>query len=200
MRREQKGVTLWLTGLSGSGKTTISSVVAERLKALGYGVEVLDGDMVRQNLASELGFSKKDRDENIRRIAFVAHLLTRNNVIVIVAAISPYRALREEIRQRIGDFVEVFVNSPLEVCEKRDIKGLYKKARTGLVKNFTGVDDPYEPPLNAEIECKTDQESIIESSTKILAKLSSLNYIDTIATTPCLVNPSNSSVKIFGYD
>ena len=178
MRREQKGVTIWLTGLSGSGKTTISSVVAEELKVLGYRVEVLDGDTVRHNLASELGFSKKDRDENIRRIGFVAHLLTRNDVIVIVAAISPYRALREEVRQRIVNFVEVFVNSPLEVCERRDLKGFYKKARAGLVKNFTGVDDPYEPPLNADIECKTDLESIIESSTKILARLSSLNYID----------------------
>jgi adenylylsulfate kinase len=180
MRWEQKGVTVWLTGLSGSGKTTIGSVMAEKLKDLGYAVEVLDGDAIRRNLASELGFSKNDRDENIRRIGFVAHLLTRNNVIVIVTAISPYRILREEVRQRIGDFVEVFVNSPLEVCESRDIKELYQRARAGLLKNFTGIDDPYEPPLNADIECKTDQESIIESSTKILAKLASLNYLNAI--------------------
>ena len=176
MKREQKGVTIWLTGLSGSGKTTIASITAKNLRDLGYGVEVLDGDDVRHNLASELGFDKKDRDENIRRIGFVANLLTRNNVIVIVSAISPYRDIREEMRQHIGSFVEVFVNSPLEVCERRDVKGLYKKARDGALKNFTGIDNPYEPPLNAEVECKTDQESIIESSTKILAKLKSLGY------------------------
>jgi adenylylsulfate kinase len=176
MKREQKGVTIWLTGLSGSGKTTIASFTAKNLRDLGYGVEVLDGDDVRRNLASELGFDKKDRDENIRRIGFVANLLTRNNVIVIVSAISPYRAIREEMRQHIGSFVEVFVNSPLEVCERRDVKGLYKKARDGALKNFTGIDNPYEPPLNAEVECKTDQESIIESSTKILTKLRSMGY------------------------
>jgi adenylylsulfate kinase len=180
MRQQQKGVTVWLTGLSGSGKTTISSLVVKELKILGYRVEILDGDTVRRDLSGSLGFSKKDRDENVRRIGFVAHLLTRNDVIVIVAAISPYRDIREEVRNRIGNFVEVFVDAPLEVCEKRDLKGLYKKARAGLVKSFTGIDDPYEAPLNAEIECKTDRESIRESSMKILVKLSELNYIDAI--------------------
>jgi adenylylsulfate kinase len=177
MRLEQKGVTVWLTGLSGSGKTTISSYVSRELANMGYRVEILDGDIIRYHLANDLGFSKKDRDENIRRIGFVAHLLTRNDVIVIVSAISPYRALREEIRNLIKDFVEVFVNSPLEVCEERDTKELYKKARAGLISNFTGISDPYELPLNPDIECRTDQENIADSSKKILTKLHELNYI-----------------------
>jgi adenylylsulfate kinase len=180
MKREQTGLTIWLTGLSGAGKTTIGSYLETELKTLGYRVEFLDGDIVRRHLANELGFSKQDRDENIQRIGFVAHLLTRNETIVIVAAISPYRDVREKVRQQIGNFVEVFVNSPIAVCEQRDIKGLYRKARAGLVKNFTGIDDPYESPLNPEIECKTDRESIAESSNKILAKLSSLKYIELI--------------------
>lgn len=179
MKLKQKGVTVWLTGLSGSGKTTISSFVAQKLKFLGYKVEVLDGDIIRHNLSSNLGFSRKDREENIRRIGFVAQLLTRNEVIVIVSAISPYCAIREEVRQRIGgDFIEVFINSPLEVCEKRDVKGLYKKSRAGLIQNLTGIDDPYEPPPTPDIECKTDQENFVESSMKIIAKLNELNYID----------------------
>lgn len=143
---EHKGVTIWFTGLSGAGKTTISREVEARLRAQGYKVEVLDGDVVRTHLTKGLGYTKEDRDENIRRIGFVAHLLTRNGVIVIVSAISPYRAIREEIRAKIGNFVEVYVNAPLEVCEARDVKGLYKKARAGEIKMFTGIDDPYEPP------------------------------------------------------
>jgi adenylylsulfate kinase len=124
----QRGVTVWFTGLSGAGKTTIRMAVEEQLRAQGHKVEVLDGDIVRENLTKGLGFSKEDRDENIRRIGFVSHLLTRNGVIVLVSAISPYRDIRAEVRQRIGDFVEVFVNAPLEVCEERDVKGLYKRA------------------------------------------------------------------------
>jgi adenylylsulfate kinase len=178
MKREQKGVTLWLTGLSGSGKTTISHAVAEELKRLGYKVEILDGDSIRQHLSGDLGFSQADRDINIRRIGFVANLLTRNGVIVIVAAIAPYRNIRDEMRLQIGNFVEVFVNSPLEVCEERDPKGLYAKARAGLIKNFTGIDDPYEPPLNPEVLCRTDQESAIESTQRILKKLRELGYIE----------------------
>jgi adenylylsulfate kinase len=175
---KQKGVTIWLTGLSGSGKTTISHAVAKDLKLLGYKVEILDGDIIRQHLSGDLGFSQQDRVTNIRRIGFVADLLTRNGVIVIVAAIAPYRNIRDEIRLQIGNFIEVFVNSPLEVCERRDPKGLYAKARAGLIQNFTGIDDPYEPPLNPEVLCRTDQESTIESSKQILRKLRELGYIE----------------------
>ncbi len=177
IKLNQRGVTVWLTGLSGAGKTTISLVLEQELRMQGCKVEVLDGDVVRQNLSKGLGFSKEDRDENIRRIGFVAHLLTRNDVIVIVCAISPYYVIREEIRERIGDFVEVYVDAPLVVCEQRDVKGLYKKARSGELKHFTGIDDPYEPPLHPEVECRTDRESIVESATKILTKLKELGYL-----------------------
>lgn len=173
---DQRGVTLWFTGLSGAGKTTITQAVEQELRARGGRLEVLDGDVVRQNLTKGLGFSKEDRDENIRRIGFVSHLLTRHGVIVLVSAISPYQNIREEVRQRIGDFLEVFVNAPLEVCEQRDVKGLYQKARAGEIKGFTGIDDPYEPPLKPEIECRTDLESLPESVSKVLAKLEELNY------------------------
>jgi len=174
---EQRGVTVWFTGLSGAGKTTISKEVAQRLRSRNYKLEVLDGDIVRQNLTKGLGFSKEDRDENIRRIGFVAHLLTRNDAIVIVSAISPYREVREEVRKRIGDFVEVYVNAPLAVCEERDVKGLYRRARAGEIKGFTGIDDPYEAPLNPDIECRTDLESLSESTDKVLKKLEELGYL-----------------------
>ncbi|MCW6034834.1 adenylyl-sulfate kinase [Spirulina subsalsa FACHB-351] len=173
----QRGVTLWFTGLSGAGKTTISSAVAAELRSRQCKLEVLDGDIVRQNLTKGLGFSKEDRDENIRRIGFVSHLLTRNGVIVIVSAISPYREIREEVRGRIGDFVEVYVNAPLEVCEARDVKGLYKKARAGEIKQFTGIDDPYEPPLTPEIECRTDRETLEDSKAKVLKYLETSGYL-----------------------
>ncbi len=169
---KQFGLTVWFTGLSGSGKTSISRVVEQELRSLGYKVENLDGDIIRQNLGKGLGFTKADRDENIRRIGFVAHLLTRNEVIVLVSAISPYREIRAEVRQRIGNFLEVYVNSPLEICEQRDVKGLYQKARNGELKYFTGIDDPYEPPLNPEVECFSDRETVAESARKVLANLS----------------------------
>ncbi|NEP49942.1 MAG: adenylyl-sulfate kinase [Moorea sp. SIO3C2] len=174
---EHSGVTVWLTGLSGAGKTTITKALEEKLNAKGCKPEVLDGDIVRQNLTKGLGFSKEDRDTNVRRIGFVAHLLTRNGVIVLVSAISPYREIREEVKQRIGDFVEVYVNAPLNVCEGRDVKGLYKRARAGEIKSFTGIDDPYEPPLNPEVECRTDKEELSESVDKVIKKLEELNYI-----------------------
>ena len=177
---KQRGVTVWFTGLSGAGKTTITQALAQILRSQEYPLEVLDGDIVRQNLTKGLGFSKADRDENIRRIGFVSHLLTRNGVIVLVSAISPYRAIREEVRQRIGDFVEVYVNAPLTVCEDRDVKGLYKRARAGEIKGFTGIDDPYESPLNPEVECRTDQEELSESIAKILNKLQELGYISQV--------------------
>jgi adenylylsulfate kinase len=162
------GLTLWLTGLSSAGKSTLANYVGERLRAAGYKVEVLDGDIVRQRLSKGLGFSKQDRDENVRRIGFVAELLSRNGVIVIVSAISPYRALREEVRGRIENFAEVYVNASLELCEQRDLKGLYKRARAGELKGFTAIDDPYEEPLNPEVECRTGAETIEESGNRIL--------------------------------
>lgn len=177
MTDTQRGVTVWFTGLSGAGKTTIRMIVEQALRAQGYKVEVLDGDIVRQNLTKGLGFSKADRDENIRRIGFVAHLLTRNDVIVLVSAISPYRDIREEVRSKIGNFVEVYVNAPIEVCEQRDVKGLYKKARAGEIKQFTGIDDPYEPPSRPEVECHTDRETPEESAAQVLATLQKLGYL-----------------------
>jgi adenylylsulfate kinase len=173
----ERGVAVWFTGLSGAGKTTLSCWVAEQLRTNGRRVEILDGDEVRRTLTRGLGFSKQDRDENIRRIGYVAHLLARNGVIVLVAVISPYRAVREEVRRLIGDFIEVYVNAPLEVCEQRDHKGLYRKARAGELKGFTGIDDPYEPPLAPEVECRTDLETVEESGAKVLAALRERGYI-----------------------
>ena len=176
----QRGVTVWFTGLSGAGKTTICQAVEQALRAQGYLLEVLDGDLVRENLTKGLGFSKEDRDENIRRIGFVAHLLTSNGVIVLVSAISPYREVREQVKQKIGDFVEVYVSTPLEVCEQRDVKGLYKRARAGQIKQFTGIDDPYEPPLNPEVNCETQQETVEQSAQHVLDCLKSLGYLDQV--------------------
>lgn len=174
---KQRGVTIWFTGLSGSGKSTIARALEAELRQQGYGLEVLDGDIVRTNLTKGLGFSREDRDENIRRIGFVAHLLTRNGVIVLVSAISPYRAIRDEVRERIDDFVEVYVDAPLAVCEDRDVKGLYKRARAGEIKQFTGIDDPYEAPLTPEVHCHTDAETVEESVAQVIAKLVDLGYL-----------------------
>ncbi len=178
---ERRGVTIWFTGLSGAGKTTITKALADKLVQYNYPIELLDGDVVRQNLTKGLGFSKEDRDENIRRIGFVANLLTRHGVMVLVSAISPYRDMRQEVRGKIGNFVEVFVNAPLATCEARDVKGLYKKARAGEIKSFTGIDDPYEAPLNPEVECRTDLETLEESLAKVLAKLEELGYFSSSA-------------------
>ncbi len=178
---QHRGVTVWFTGLSGSGKTTISQALEKKLRAAGAKLEVLDGDIVRTNLTKGLGFSKEDRDENVRRIGFVSNLLTRNGVIVLVSAISPYRDVRDQVRQRIGDFVEVFANTPVEVCEQRDVKGLYKKARAGEIKNFTGISDPYEEPLNPEVNCETVNETLDESVNKVMAKLEELGYLAPVA-------------------
>ena len=168
---QQDGVTVWFTGLSGAGKSTIATELAKILRRQGYKVEVLDGDIVRKSLTRDLGFSRADRDENIRRIGFVADLLTRNGVIVLVSVISPYRDVREEVRHQIGNFIEVYVKAPLEVCEERDVKGLYKRARAGEIRGFTGIDDPYEPPLHPQVECLTNQETVATSVTKVMDKL-----------------------------
>jgi adenylylsulfate kinase len=168
---QHKGLTVWFTGLSGAGKTTISQYVGRELIDRGYKVEYLDGDVIRQTLTKGLGFSKADRDENIRRIGFVAHLLTRNDVIVLVAVISPYQAIRQEVRSQIGAFMEVYVNAPVAICQQRDVKGMYKQALAGEIANFTGVDAPYEPPLYPEVICQTDRESIEVSATKVLQSI-----------------------------
>ena len=174
---ESQGFTLWFTGLSGSGKTTASRLVEKELRARGYKVEMLDGDVVRENLSKGLGFSKEDRDTNIRRIGFVCELLTRNDVIAITAAISPYRAVRDENRARIGRFVEVYAKCPIAVLAERDVKGLYKKALAGEIKNFTGIDDPYEEPLNPEVVIESDKETPAQSVAKIIAKLEAMGYL-----------------------
>jgi adenylylsulfate kinase len=167
----KRGATIWFTGLSSAGKTTISHAVCGLLRARGHRVELLDGDVVRTGLCRDLGFTHAERNENIRRIGFVADLLTRNGVIAIVSAISPYRATRDEMRSRIGDFIEVYVNAPLATCEARDVKGLYRKARSGLLPQFTGLDDPYEPPLAPEIECRTDSEDLSQSVDRVMQYL-----------------------------
>ncbi len=166
-----KGLTLWFTGLSSAGKSTLGRAVHDRLLSYGYRVELLDGDEIRKYLSKGLGFSKEDRDENIRRIGYVAELLTRHGVITLVSVISPYRAVRQEVRERIGNFVEIYVNAPLPVCEQRDVKGLYRKARGGQIHGFTGIDDPYEEPLSPDIECHTDLETLDESVEKVLREI-----------------------------
>jgi len=174
---EQKGVTVWFTGLPCCGKTTIANRVAQHLQSKGLKVERLDGDTVRQDLTGDLDFSKKDRDENIRRVSFVAKLLTRNGVAVLATFVSPYRDARENARREIGNFVEVYTRCPLEVCMKRDVKGMYKKALAGSLPHFTGVDDPYEEPEHPELIVDTDKETLEECVDKVLRKLEDLKYI-----------------------
>lgn len=170
-----KGFTLWFTGLSGAGKSTLADTVAGHLKTYGHRVEVLDGDVVRTNLSKGLGFSKEDRDINIRRIGFVADLLSRNGVITIVAAISPYKDVRNEVREMVtkngSDFIEVYVKCSIDALVERDVKGLYRKALSGEIKNFTGVSDPYEEPENPEIVIDSAVENIDDSVQKILMHL-----------------------------
>src|SRR5208283_3502596 len=179
-----RGFTVWFTGLSGSGKSTLAAAVARELEARGRSPVVLDGDVVRQYLSKGLGFSKEDRDENIRRIGFVAHLVTRQGGVTITAAISPYRAIRNENRALIGEgkFVEVYCDCPLSVCEQRDLKGLYAKAHAkiaaGQKAGFTGLDDPYEPPLEAEVVVKTAEETVTQSTAKIVERLRKMELLD----------------------
>jgi len=172
-----KGFTLWFTGLSGSGKSTLAERVRDILLERGMKVEVLDGDEVRTNLSKGLGFSKEDRDTNIRRIGWVCHLLTRNDVVAVSAAISPYKAIRDENRKLIGRFVEVYCECDLDTLKDRDPKGLYEKALNGEIKNFTGVSDPYESPEKAEVVVNTASEDIDASVNKIIATLEQLSYI-----------------------
>jgi len=174
MRRNSEcGAVVWLTGLSGAGKSTIAAAVGAELLEKGVPVEVLDGDAIRGRFSSGLGFSKDDRDENVRRAGHVAHLLAKHGVVVLVALISPYRAARKEVREGMAGirFIEVYVNAPLEVCERRDPKGLYGKARRGEITSFTGLDDPYEPPLSPDVECRTDLESVEACTQRVLIVL-----------------------------
>jgi adenylylsulfate kinase len=167
------GAVVWLTGLSGSGKSTIARAVSEELLKKGVPVEVLDGDAIRERFSRGLGFSKQDRDENVRRAGYVAHLLAKHGVIVLVALISPYRVARNQVREQMGGirFIEVYVNASLAVCEERDPKGLYRRARRGEIASFTGLDDPYEPPLSPDVECRTDQESVETCAQRVLIAL-----------------------------
>src|SRR3954451_15063100 len=175
--RVSAGVTIWFTGLSGAGKTTLSTRIGEVLRSRGLRVEVLGGDIVRTSLSKGRGFSREDRDTNIRRIGFVAKLLSRNDVAVVVAAISPYRAVRDEVRADIGAFVEVFVRCSLDELIRRDVKGLYERALRGEVAQFTGVSDPYEEPLNPEVVVDTDHESVEQSVASIMATLERLGHL-----------------------
>jgi adenylylsulfate kinase len=172
-----EGFTLWFTGLSGAGKSTLANLVAQELRQRGHLVEILDGDEVRTNLSKGLGFSKEDRDTNIRRIGYVCKLLARNGVIAISAAISPYRAIRDEVRQAHERFFEVFVKCSLDKLVERDVKGLYAKALRGEIKGFTGVSDPYEEPLSPELIVESDRESVQESLQKLLLTLEQSNLI-----------------------
>lgn len=175
--KKHQGVTIWFTGLPCCGKTTIADQVGDILKNKGFLVERLDGDLVRQNLSSDLGFSKKDRDENIRRAIFLADMLTRNNVVVLASFVSPYQKQRRKARKQIKQFVEVYVRCPVKICMKRDVKGMYRKALEGKIKHFTGVDDPYEEPEDPELIVDTDIESVEESVGKVLLKIEELGYL-----------------------
>lgn len=202
-KKSEKGFCLWFTGLSGAGKTTVSKLVAQKLRDRGKKVEVLDGDVVRQNLSKGLGFSKEDRDTNIRRIGFVCHLLSRNGIVAIGAAISPYKAIRNENRKLIGDFIEVYARCSMNVLMQRDIKGLYKKAMAGEIKDFTGVNDPYEPPDNPEVVFDSDKETPQESALKIMAKIEELGYLEVEKTASGYTKEEeekvNERLKALGY-
>ena len=180
---EQQGFTVWFTGLSGAGKTTISDAIEPVLRERGITkLEKLDGDVVRTHLSKGLGFSKEDRDTNIRRIGWVAEVLTRNGVCVLASAISPYREIRDEVRRNVGDFVEVYVKCSIPELTRRDVKGLYQKALNGEIKNFTGISDPYEEPLHPDVVVDTEAEELAESVARVLARLEEKGYVRTSVT------------------
>ncbi len=181
----QRGFTLWFTGLSGAGKSTLSVLVSEELRRRGLKVEILDGDEVRTNLSKGLGFSKEDRDTNIKRIGYVCKLLSRNGVVAVSAAISPYKEIRDYNREQIGNFVEIYVKCSIEELTRRDVKGLYKKALAGEIKNFTGVSDPYEPPTNPEVMVDSGKQSVEESLAAILGYLEREGWVSTGSTSAC---------------
>ncbi len=181
MTKQNKGFTLWFTGLPCSGKSTLAEIIAKDLEKRGRLVDILDGDVVRTHLTKGLGFSKEDRDTNIRRIGYVCGLISKHGGIAISAAISPYRNVRDEVRAGVSKnsvFVEIFVDTPLEVCIQRDVKGMYKKALAGEMKGFTGIDDPYEPPMNPELVIKTIEENEQQSAARILGKLEQMGLIE----------------------
>jgi adenylyl-sulfate kinase len=188
----QPGCCVWFTGLPCSGKTTVADLVAEELKNRGLRVERLDGDIVRQSLTRDLGFSKEDRDKNIERVTFVAKLLSRNGVAVLVSFVSPYIAARDNARRETTNFVEVFVDCPVEVCERRDVKGMYKKAKAGEIKDFTGVDDPYEPPPHPEIVLKVAETTAQECRDTVLRKLEQLGYVPALSAVAGQKDPEGS--------
>ncbi len=173
-----KGFTLWFTGMSGAGKSTLANLLADELRTRGHLVEVLDGDEIRTHLSKGLGFSKEDRDTNIRRIGYVARLLSRNGVIAISAAISPYRDVRDELRSQHERFFEVYMHCTIEKLSERDVKGLYKKALAGEIKNFTGISDPYEPPVNPDLVLDSATESVEQSLGKLIGRLEEVGYIN----------------------
>jgi len=189
------GTTLWMTGLSGAGKTTISQLLAQTLIRRGEKVEILDGDVVRENLSKGLGFSKEDRETNLMRIGFVCRLLSRNGSIAIAAAISPYDYIRKNLREADENFIEVYINAPIEKCIERDVKGLYKKALAGEIKHFTGIDDPYEAPEDAEIEVHTDSESVEESVNFIIERLEELGRIEPAKSEEGYTSEEAASIK-----
>jgi adenylylsulfate kinase len=175
------GFTLWFTGLSGAGKTTIAEIVEHELRIRRVKIEVLDGDIVRTNLSKGLGFSREDRDTNVLRIGFVANLLTRNKVGVIVSAISPFKEVRDQVRRNVGEgFIEVFVDAPLDVCADRDVKGLYAKAFSGEIPQFTGVSDPYEAPVAPELHIKTNEEEPAESAARVVRYLEEQGFLQPV--------------------
>jgi len=168
---EHPGFVLWFTGLSGAGKTTIARALLPKLQEHGMKVERLDGDVVRESLTRDLGFTKEDRDKNIERVTFVAKVLSRNNVAVLASFISPYAKTRDYVREQTTNFIEVYVSAPLDVCEDRDVKGMYAKARAGEIENFTGISDPYEAPENPDIEVPTHEQTLEESVDFLVAEL-----------------------------
>ena len=177
---DQTGFTLWMTGLSGAGKTTIAKILVKELQDRGLKIERLDGDVVRQSLTRDLGFTKEDRDKNIERVTFVAKLLSRNGVGVVCSFISPYQAVRDQVRAETTNFIEVFIHAPLEVCAERDVKGMYAKAFAGEIENFTGVSDPYEAPTNPDITINTHEEEPEESAARLIAYLEEHSYIPVV--------------------